>query len=191
LQAQIGYNRAMKVRSINLLSVALIAAASAMTVAAQDAPKGFRASFLGQLKDVETKYVNLAQAIPQEKYTWPPGEGVRSVSEVFLHLAFANFNIPNFVGVKAPAGIGTDMKTMETSTTDKEKIIETLKASFAHVRKVAMDMPDKDLDKATKVFGRDSDYRGVLFLIANHMHEHLGQLIAYARMNGVVPPWST
>jgi uncharacterized damage-inducible protein DinB len=91
------------------------------------------------------------------------------------------------MGVKAPQGLNP---AMEKTVTEKAKVVETLKASFAHVRKAVTDLPDADLGKATKMFGQSTTYEGVLFLIANHMHEHLGQSIAYARTNGVVPPWS-
>jgi uncharacterized damage-inducible protein DinB len=162
------------------------------TPAASTAPttpaSGFRAEFLNQLADVEKKLVGLAEAIPQEKYTWRPGEGVRSVSEVFLHVAGGNFAIPRAVGVQPPADL--NLRGFDKSTTDKAKVVETLKQSFEHVRQAALKTPDADLDKAVKLFGSDSSTRGVFFLLANHMHEHLGQSIAYARMTGIVPPWT-
>ncbi|HEV2690823.1 MAG TPA: DinB family protein [Bryobacteraceae bacterium] len=180
----------------NLLVSILLPVCAMVTLSAQPAETpsaaaakvpGFRDLFLNQLKDVETKVVGLAEAMPQEKYAWRPGEGVRSVSEVYVHIAFANYYLPNFIGVKPPQGTSPGM---EKTVTEKAKVVETLKASFAHMRKAVTDLPDADLDKPVKVFGQQSSYEGVLFLIANHMHEHLGQSIAYARTNGVVPPWS-
>ena len=91
------------------------------------------------------------------------------------------------VGVKPPSGL--DPK-MEKTMTDKDKIIETLKASFAHVRDAVSKMSDADMAKETKMFGRAATYQDALFFMANHMHEHLGQSIAYARTNHIVPPWS-
>jgi uncharacterized damage-inducible protein DinB len=143
--------------------------------------------FLDQLKDVETKVVGLAEAMPEEKYGWRPEEGVRSVKEVYVHIAFANYFLPNFLGVKPPAGTSP---AMEKAAMDKAKVIETVKASFQHIRTAVTNMPDSDLDKQTKFFGQDMTYRQMLFFIANHMHEHLGQSIAYARTNHVTPPWS-
>lgn len=171
-----------------MLPLSLLLACAAIPVLAQAPSKtpGFRDLFLDQLKDTETKFVSLAEAMPQEKYAWRPGEGVRSVSEVYMHIAGANYFLPNFMGVKPPAGINQGMQKI----TDKAKVIETLKDSFAHVREAVTNMPDSDLAKTTKLFGHETTYEGVLFLIANHMHEHLGQSIAYARTNGVVPPWS-
>ncbi len=182
------YKREMKPLT-RLLFLPLIFAGAAVTLPAQPAPAkipGFRGLFLDQLKDVESKIVSLAEAMPQEKYTWRPAEGVRSISEVYMHIAGANNFLPNFIGVKPPAGITPAM----AKETDKAKVIEALKSSFDHVRQAVLNMPDADLQKPAKLFGQETTYEGVLFLIANHMHEHLGQSIAYARTNGVVPPWS-
>ena len=126
--------------------------------------------------------------MPQEKYAWRPVTGVRSVSEVFVHIAGANYMLPSFTGVKPPAGISRDM---EKTVTDKAKVVELLKQSFEHIRGAATGVADADLDKEIKMFGRPFTVRSAYFLMANHMHEHLGQAIAYARTNGVVPPWST
>ena len=178
----------MNQRTLNLLGLSLFLAATVVPVAAQDAkPGSIRDAFLTQLKDVESKVVGLAEATPQEKYSWRPMEGVRSVSEVFIHIAGANYFILNIVGVKPPAGL--DPK-MEKTITDKDKVVETVKASFAHVRDAVSKMSDAEMAKETKLFGRPAAYQDVLFFMANHMHEHLGQSIAYARTNGIVPPWS-
>ncbi len=149
---------------------------------------GVRAEILYWIQDAETKLVQLAEAIPAETYTWRPGEGVRSVSEVFLHVAGSNYSIPRVVGVQPPEGFTP--QGFERSTTDKATIVEHLRNSFAHVKRVVEGISDADLDKAVRLFGRDSTYRNVLFLLATHAHEHLGQMIAYARSNGVVPPWT-
>jgi uncharacterized damage-inducible protein DinB len=92
------------------------------------------------------------------------------------------------MGVKIPAGIDHEM---EKSVTDKAKVIDTLKKSFEHVKSAVASMSDADLDKKVKIFGgREMTQRALFVVILNHMHEHLGQSIAYARMNGVAPPWS-
>lgn len=158
--------------------------------AAQAAPRAFnvRAEFLDDLKDVEDKVVSLAEAFPQEKYTWRPAEGVRSVSEVFLHLASGNFGFPTFWGAQPPAGI--ERKGFEKSTTDKTKVIDLLKQSYDYMRQAAGKVSDADLTRAVKMFGQETTVSGVLFTVATHQHEHLGQAIAYARMSGVVPPWT-
>jgi uncharacterized damage-inducible protein DinB len=141
------------------------------------------------MEDAETKFIKLAEKTPAEKYAWRPGEGVRSTGEVFLHVACGNYFLMGRVGVQPPA----DFKPAgcDTSTTEKAKIVEALKASFEHVRKGTFAMSDADLEKTGPWFGnRQATYREILFFIGTHQHEHLGQSIAYARVNGIVPPWT-
>jgi uncharacterized damage-inducible protein DinB len=151
------------------------------------ADSGVKGAALRSLDDAEKKLVDLAEAMPAEKYTWHP-EGARSVGEVFNHVAGANFFIPTLLGAKMPAGV--DPRTFDKSAGDKAKTIETLKASFDHVKAAINGVPESDLGKSVKIFDHDGTYREVLFILVSHAHEHLGQSIAYARVNGVVPPWS-
>jgi uncharacterized damage-inducible protein DinB len=163
--------------------------ASAPAPSAPAAPtSGVRAEFLNELKIQEDKFVQLAQAEPAEKYTWRPAEGVRSISEVYLHVAAANYNLPHVFGVAPPAGF--KVQGFDKSTTDKAKVIEALKDSFAHMRQAVLNMPDSDVEKQLEWFGAKNTYRGVMLFIIRHGAEHLGQSIAYARINGVVPPWT-
>jgi uncharacterized damage-inducible protein DinB len=148
---------------------------------------GFRGEALAQVADVEKKIEDLAQAIPDDKYSWRPMEGVRSVSEVYMHIAGANYLFPTFIGVKKPEGLERDM---EKNVTTKAKVLEALKASFDHLRTAITQTPDASLSKSTKMFGDETTYMGVIFTATSHLHEHLGQSIAYARMNHVVPPWT-
>ena len=149
---------------------------------------GVQGEFTRNLGYAGDKLVQLAEAIPAEKYTWRPSEGARSVAEVCLHAAGGNYWIPTFIGVKAPEGF--DSKTFETSTTQREAIVEHLKKSLAHVNAAAAAMKDADLNTKVKWFMGETTKRELLFFLAAHNHEHLGQMIAYARMNGVTPPWS-
>jgi uncharacterized damage-inducible protein DinB len=169
---------------------AAIAQQPAGAPAAGDAPtSGYRAEFLRELADLETKYVRLAEQMPAEKYSWRPAEGVRSVGEVFLHVSAANFNLTRRIGTPAPAGFTP--QGYEKSTTDKAKIVEQLKASFAHMRNAAIKASDADADKTMPWFGGSTiTQRGFLVFIVRHAGEHLGQSIAYARVNGIVPPWT-
>jgi uncharacterized damage-inducible protein DinB len=157
---------------------------------AADAPTtGYRAEFLRELADLETKYVRLAEQMPADKYTWRPAEGVRSVGEVFLHIAQANFGLTRRIGTPAPAGFAP--QGYEKSTTDKAKIVEQLKASFAHMRGAAIKAADADADKTMPWFGGSTiTQRAFLVFVVRHAGEHLGQSIAYARVNGIVPPWT-
>jgi uncharacterized damage-inducible protein DinB len=167
-----------------VLTALVLAAASAP---AQAPTTGFRADFLFQQNGVEKEILGLAEATPAEKFSWRPAEGVRSVSEVYMHLVGANYMLPSFAGVKMPEGITRDM---EKTVTEKAAVIEALKKSFAHLRAAIAGTADADLDKPLKFFGMDSTVRGLYLVVANHEHEHLGQSIAYARMNGIVPPWT-
>jgi len=154
---------------------------------AQDAAK-LKAEFLANFDDTAKKIVSLAEAVPQGKYTWRPASGVRSVSEVYMHITGANFMIPTMMGAKMPADLKLAPDSEKTITA-KDQIVPLLKRAMEHTRQAietAMDTPDKP----AKLFGRDSTNAGVALLLVTHMHEHLGQSIAYARSNGVVPPWS-
>jgi len=150
---------------------------------------GVRGSILFQLDQAKDKLVALAEAIPAEKYAWRPGEGVRSAGEVFNHVSSANFFLPTFWGAKVPAGV--DPRTFEKELSgDKAKTIDTLKKSFDNLRAAILAEPEADLSRKIKIFGNDATVRDAMMILASHAHEHLGQSIAYARSNGVVPPWS-
>jgi uncharacterized damage-inducible protein DinB len=149
---------------------------------------GYRSEVLAEVMIQEDKFLRLAEAVPADKYTWRPAPDVRSFAEVFLHVSAANYNIYKLVGTPPPTGV--DVKGLEKSTTDKAKVIATLKDSFAHARKAITTMPDADLDKSLEWFGGKNTERGILLFVTRHGAEHLGQSIAYARFIGVVPPWT-
>ena len=173
------------------LLVAMCASAQQVAPSTQTAvapTSGMRAEFLADLQSQEERFVALAQAMPADKYTWRPAEGVRSVSEVYLHVAAANFNLPKLMGVAPPAGF--KVQGFDKSITDKAKVIQTLQDAFAHMRDAVLSLPDSDMDKQIDFRGGKKSTRAVLMFILEHNAEHLGQSIAYARMNGVVPPWT-
>ena len=143
---------------------------------------------LRQLGAAEEKLVALAEAIPAEKYGWRPGEGVRSTGEVFMHVASANYFLPTFWGAKVPAGV--DPRNLEKEGADKAKTVAALKQSFEFVRQAIQAVPEADLSRQLQVFGHQATVAEVMLGVATHGHEHLGQAIAYARVNGIVPPWS-
>ncbi|MGZ8853396.1 MAG: DinB family protein, partial [Thermoanaerobaculia bacterium] len=138
------------------------------------------------LDDVQDKITRLATGIPAEKYTWRPSPGVRSVSEVFMHIAGGHYFLTTFVGEQPPADMPKDIEKVN----EKTRVLTELKKSFDHLRRVIANESDADLDKSVSMFGTPSTHRHVFNTIMNHLHEHLGQSIAYARMNGIVPPWS-
>jgi uncharacterized damage-inducible protein DinB len=149
---------------------------------------GYRSEVLALVMIQENEFTRLAEAIPAEKYTWRPAPGVRSIAEVLLHASAANYNMYKLVGVAIPQGL--DVENFEQSTTDKTKIIAMLKDAYAHAKKAIADLSDANLEKTMDWAGGKITYRGMLLYIVPHIAEHLGQLIAYARINGVVPPWS-
>lgn len=149
---------------------------------------GFRSEVLAEAMIQEDKFLRLAETIPADKYTWRPAPDVRSFAEVFLHVSAANYNLYKLVGTPPPEGF--DVKNLEKSTTDKAKVIATLKDSFAHARQAITAMPDANLEKSLDWFGGKNTQRGILLFITRHAAEHLGQSIAYARVIGVTPPWT-
>jgi uncharacterized damage-inducible protein DinB len=149
---------------------------------------GFRAEFLEGIAYYEQRYTRLAEAMPAEKYAWRPGEGVRSVGEVFTHIIGANYGVARALGTAPPRGF--DFKALGALSNDKPKTVQALKDSFAHLRNATLALNDGDADKPQKMFGRQSTLRGSFAMIIGHFGEHLGQSIAYARVNAVVPPWT-
>jgi uncharacterized damage-inducible protein DinB len=149
---------------------------------------GYRSEMMAEVMIQESEFVRLAEAIPADKYTWRPSTDARTIAEVFLHASAANYNLYKLVGTATPAGV--DTKVLEQSTTDKAKVIATLQASYAHAKAAIRSMPDADLEKTLDWNGGKITERGVLLFIVQHIGQHLGQQIAYARSIGVVPPWT-
>lgn len=155
---------------------------------ADDAVPGLRGEMLRALDDVKSKILDLANAMPEDKYAWRPEKGVRSVGEVYLHIAAANYSLPHMAGVDIPKDV--DAAKLGDLKLTKAETIEALTKSFAHAEQAITSASDADLEKPAKVFGRDGTVREVFLITCTHAHEHLGQSIAYARSNGVVPPWT-
>ncbi len=143
---------------------------------------------LVDLDDLHKKFVRLAEAIPADKFTWRPGEGVRSISEALLHVAAMNFRMPPQIG--APPAPGYSDEGYEKSTTDKAKIIVQLDQSFEYVHGYVDSMTNADFAKPEPKFGPQANAGDIIYIIIADDHEHLGQSVAYARVNGIVPPWT-
>lgn len=177
-------------------TVALAAAIFAITVpATAQTREGLMGDLLRDIADVQSKIVGLAKAMPESTYAWRPGDGVRSAGEVFAHVASDNYFLPTAMGVTAPAesGITSDFKTVtayEKRPRTREQILAELDKSFAFLKASMMAMPDAKLDAPIAVFGQKMTNRALWLTTTTHLHEHLGQLIAYARSNKVTPPWS-
>ncbi len=166
---------------------------TAATVApAQESWAGLQEDLARDVAGLEQKYVALAGALSAEAMAWRPMEGVRSGAEVFCHVAGANYRIPGFFGVEAPAGAGAVEATCGAGDASglEAALPDLLAASFAFAGTAVTSVGDARLDEGTTLFGRDTTVRAAMLLYVTHMHEHLGQLVAYARANGVVPPWS-
>jgi uncharacterized damage-inducible protein DinB len=161
---------------------------STAPAAASAGAPSVRAVALRQIASAEKKLLSLADATPAEKYGWRPGEGVRSVGEVYMHVASANYFLPTFWGAKMPAGV--DPRTFEKDGADKAKTVAALKQSFEFLHQAIDAVPESDLGREISFFGQKGTVGEVMVGLGSHGHEHLGQSIAYARMNGIVPPWS-
>lgn len=163
----------------------------APTAVAQDqtpAPVGFRTEFLNHFNASSRKMLSLAEAMPAEKYSWRPSAGVMSVAEVFTHVAEVDLHyLATSLNSKAPADL--DPKSLG-KLQDKDQVVAALRKTFDFVRRTVQQMPDSEMEKTTTLYGRSSSYRNVLLQLLHHSSEHVGQSIAYARMNSVVPPWS-
>ncbi len=164
--------------------LALLVGASALHAQ----PQGLWQGYDGEWGHVSKQLIDLAEAIPAEKFAWRPGAGVRSVSEVYMHIALANFYLLSVTGPKMPADIKSP--DMEKTVTAKPEVIEWLKRSLEAVKSSHATVKPADLQRKVKVSGRDATVDGMYLRIIVHANEHMGQLIAYARMNGIVPPWS-
>jgi uncharacterized damage-inducible protein DinB len=143
---------------------------------------------LADLDDMHKKFVSLAEAIPADKFTWRPGDGVRSVGEAFLHVAQMNFQMPTEIG--ATPAPGYKKEGYEKSTSDKARVIEQLNESFDYVHAYVSGMTNADFAKPETKFGPQANAGDIIYIIVADDHEHLGQSVAYARVNGIVPPWT-
>lgn len=173
----------------------LAAVVLALALASPAAAQGLMGEMHRDVNDVQKKVIDLARAMPEGSYSWRPGTGVRSVGEVFLHIASDNYLIPIAMGMPAPAtsGITSDFATaaaFEKRTMTRDQIVAELEASFAHLHQGMAKTTDANLTETIKFFGQDWTRQRAMVLLVTHLHEHLGQLIAYARSNNVTPPWS-
>ena len=175
--------------SLPALAAVVLALFGGGTVSgAQGAPASSRDELLMQFNGSASKFEALAAAMPAEKFAWSPGPGVMSVANVYAHVARYNYAyLSQNMGVAAPRGVVLD--SLERMT-DKTQIVALLKSSAEYVRQGVRQMPDAQLAQSTQLYGRTVPQWSVLLQLVAHMNEHLGQSIAYARMNGVTPPWS-
>ena len=158
-------------------------AAALMVPMAQAQPAGIQTAFGEDAGTLSDKFTGLAHVMAG-KYDWKPGQGVRSVGDVFNLIVTENGLLAGVLSDTPKTG------PKPAPISDPEKMQEALKASYVNLQKAITGLSDKDLQVPVKLFGSDMTKQGALMLILEDQHEHLGQSIAYARTNGVVPPWS-
>lgn len=173
--------------SLRVKCMLLLCFLSASTMFAQKAPEGIWQGYDGEWKHVTSQLIALAEATPEEKFAWRPAKGVRSTSEVYMHVVIANFYLLSVTGPKMP----DDLKeSMEKTVTSKAEVIKWLKRSLEAVKAAHLAEKPADLQRKVHVADREATVDGMYLRIIVHANEHMGQLVAYARMTGVVPPWS-
>lgn len=186
-------NRAfLRIAAVLLSSGALTVAAPALH--ADDAVDHTAPSYdmkgqaLVDLETMQQKFVDLANALPADKLTWRPSADSRSFAEVFLHVAAERYAILGLMGVETPAGV--DRKGLEKSTTDRSRIVDELNKSWDFAKKTIQGMTNAEFAKLLPKLGPQANAGDVVYILVADNHEHLGQSIAYARENGIVPPWT-
>lgn len=163
--------------------------ASPTAPADQTAPSyDLKAQSLVDLEAVQKKFVDLANAVPADKLTWRPSADSRSFAEVFLHVAGERYQILGLMGAAPPSGFNG--KEFEKSTTDKSRIVDELNQTWEFTQKTINGMSNADFAKLLPKLGPQANAGDVVYILVGDAHEHLGQLVAYARVNGIVPPWT-
>ena len=176
-----------------LALLAIPALATAQDAAAKDAAVATRKSYLAGVEELQGKFLQLAEAIPADKYSWRPGPGVRSIGEVFMHVASEYYVwSPRSFGAAPSPLIPMTREGFQQfeATATKENVLKHLKEGYAYGRQAVEGVDPATLAATRKFFGRDASTTDVALGMSGDLHEHLGQLIAYARMNGIKPPWS-
>ncbi len=173
------------------LSLGALAAAPDQNSATTDhtAPSyDMKGQSLLDLEGVQKKFVELANVLPAGKLTWRPSEDSRSFAEVLLHVAGERYGILSLMGVTPPEGFKG--KTFEKSTTDRAQIVAELNKSWEFTQRAISSMSNADFAKLLPKLGPEANAGDVVYILVADAHEHLGQMVAYARENNVVPPWT-
>jgi uncharacterized damage-inducible protein DinB len=171
----------------SLCALFLLLAASGIPLHAQTAPAGIWQGYDGEWQHVSEQLIALAEATPENKFSWRPAPGVRSTSEVYMHIVDANFYLLSVTGPKMPADL---KENADKTVTSKAEVIRWLKRSLEAVKQAHLKETPQDLARKVHIADRDSTVDWMYLRIIIHANEHMGQLVAYARMTGVAPPWS-
>ena len=186
LMVSVKQGREVSMKSVWTKSLGLWLLLSIPAVA-QKMPEGIWEGYDGEWTHVSQQLVALADATPTEKFAWRPAPGVRSTSEVYMHIVMANFYLLSVTGPKMPGDLKEDA---EKTVTSKPEVIAWLKRSLQAVKEAHLAEKPDDLRRKVHIMDRDATVDGMYLRIIVHANEHMGQLVAYARMTGVVPPWS-
>jgi len=162
----------------------MFALLSSATMHAQN--EGLWEGYDGEWSHVSRQLLALAEATPAAKFSWRPAPGVRSIGEVYMHIAIANFYLLSVTGPKEPAV----EVSMEKTVTAKADVIDWLRRSLDAVAKARARLKPADYQRKVSIDGKVVTVDGMYLRIIVHANEHMGQSVAYARMNGIVPPWS-
>jgi uncharacterized damage-inducible protein DinB len=173
---------------VKRLIVFLLLSAATLMAQKPEFLEGLGQGYAGEWTHASRQLVALAEAIPAEKYSWRPAASVRSTGEVFMHIAGTNFFLLKRMGHKVPADF--ESVDVDKVAMDKAKVIDWLKRSLDAVRDAHATLTPAELKKKEKFFDHEATDEGLYLRLLVHANEHMGQLVAYARMNGVVPPWS-
>jgi uncharacterized damage-inducible protein DinB len=182
----------------------LLAALLTSALPAQEKISPVRQDLLDPFMGAAGRCLALAKAVPEEKYAWRPMEGVRSFGEVFVHMAGSTLLFCSYAGLAPPAGPAHDLAQIymkrgfempeifaaERAIKSKAQTVEVMDQAFHAARDLIRQLPDAELEKHVDFFGKPTTMRGLLIVMGDHLSEHLGQSIAYARVNQIVPPWS-
>jgi uncharacterized damage-inducible protein DinB len=196
-KASIATEASMKVPIRSFLCLASVLSAGAVAMHAQTAGNStdstapsydMKGQALLDLQAMNKKCVDLIEALPSDKLTWRPSPDTRSFAEVFLHVAGERYQILSLMGAAAPAGFKA--AEYEKSTTDKDRIVEDMNQSWDFTNKAINGMSNADFAKLLPKLGPQANEGDVVYMLVVDAHEHLGQLVAYARQNGIVPPWT-
>ncbi len=186
-------------RRMSMLAVVLIAAvvtarpAASQTMMNAESTAEVRRLFVDDLDSLQAKYLALANAIPEDKYSWRPAPGVRSIGEAFMHIASEYYVYTPMAYGLAPSPVVArtpDALAKFEKASTRADAMKHLNEGFAFVRAQLLSADISKLTGKAKLFGGERTLAETSMIMSADLHEHLGQLIAYARMNGIKPPWS-
>lgn len=178
----------LKLITASILLIGLAGTAFGAAHRGDEKMTSFQKVFLKQFSSETDKLISLAEAFSEQGYAWRPAEGIRSVREAILHVASGNYGIGFRLGKEMPAGVNP--RGFNESITTKAATIQVLKDSIAFAKAAVTDLDESSLEEEINLFGQQSPKMAAVMVLGGHAYEHLGQLIAYARSYGVVPPWS-